>query len=249
MWGGVARTFREVAQSPSIPVCIAFVVNRYNRPPGFFRRRRTGSPFKNSIMRLTKYLALVVCGFALLPVPVPVWGGNFDCAVVYDEFESLMNKRFLRAPDRFVRTLPGRISKQQFEGVSNADFHLYPRRDGMGIGILTTNQNIHAKFLFHWSRPMADGTTHVIIDEAVKYGRVADGYAPNRIGPFRLKPGMAIDIDSGSYVPVRVNLLQNEATGNKVETGDLQYQFGAAGPVLESANDARVQFPLETLCR
>lgn len=200
-------------------------------------------------MKLTKILALAACGVFFLPVSEPVHAGSFNCSVVYDEFESLMNKRFLQEPGEFVRTLPERISKQQFDGVSNANFQLYPGREGMGIGIVTTNQNIHAKFLFHWSQPMADGTAHVIIDEIVKYGRVADGYAASRIGPFRLKPGMTIDIDSGNYIPLEDDRLQDDTQEKRRTSGDLRYEVGAESAVLKAVNDARVQFPLETMCR
>jgi len=200
-------------------------------------------------MRLTIILGLVTGALLLQTALAPARAGSFDCAVVYDEFESLMNKRFLQSPGDFVRTLPGRISKQQFDGVANANFNLYPGREGMGIGVLTTNQNIHAKFLFHWSRPMADGTTHVIIDEIVKYGRVADGYAPSRIGPFRLKPGMTVDVDSGQYIPMEGDLIPDEERERKRRSGDLQYEVGEQGSVLKSVNEAGVEFPLETMCR
>lgn len=181
--------------------------------------------------------------------PGAALAGTFNCAVVYDEFESLMNKRFLVQPDDFVRTQPGSISMEQFQDVSAADFLLYPGRQGMGIGILTTNQNIRAKFLFHWSQPMVDDTRHVIIDEVVKFGRAADGYAPSRMGPFRLKPGMAIDIDNGVYVPAREGLVRDEELARKQQTGDLLYEVNPDGAVLRSVNDAEVLFPLETLCQ
>lgn len=200
-------------------------------------------------MKLPGIYALIIACLALLAAAGPASAGSFNCAVVYDEFESLMNKRFLQAPGEFVRTLPGRISKQQFEGVANAKFHLYPGRDGMGIGILTTTQNIHAKFLFHWSQPMADGTTHVILDEIVKYGRVSDGYAPSRIGPFRLKPGMSIDIDSTDYIPLEGDLIPDEEREKKRQNGDLQYVVNDEEAVLKSVNGARVEFPLETMCQ
>lgn len=199
-------------------------------------------------MRFTKIFAAVICGICLAPLTV-TQAGSFNCAVVYDEFESLMNKRFLQAPGEFVRTLPGRITKQQFDGVSNANFHLYSGREGTGIGVLKTNQNIYAKFLFHWSQPMADGTTHVILDEIVKYGRVADGYAPSRVGPFRLKPGMIIDIDSGNYIPTEADLIPDEEREKKRRSGDLQYEAGDQGTVLKAVNDAEVEFPLETMCQ
>lgn len=200
-------------------------------------------------MRSVKFLASALCLCALLPAPRSAHAGNFDCSVVYDEFESLMNKDFLTNPDKYVSTLPGRISKQQFDGVANAHFHLYPGRDGMGIGILTTNLKTHGKFLFHWSQPMADGTVHVIIDEVVKYGRVADGYAPTRIGPFRLKPGMSIDLDTGKYVPLPGELATTQEVKNEPNTGDLEYDVGADGTVLKAVNGAAVEFPLDTLCR
>lgn len=177
------------------------------------------------------------------------WGQAFNCSVVYDEFESLMNKRFLTQPDQFVRTLPGSVSQQQFEDVAKAGFVLYPGRKGLGIGILTTSQNIHAKFLFHWSQPMVDGTTHVIIDEVVKYGRVSDGYAPDRIGPFRLKPGMSIDIDTGEYVETGGLVDQEGDRARQLLTGDLLYESGPEISVLKAVNGAQVQFPLDTMCQ
>lgn len=179
----------------------------------------------------------------------PARAGSFNCAVVYDEFESLMNKEFLKEPSQYVRTLPGRISKQQFDGVSNAKFHLYPSRDGMGIGILKTTDNVRAKFLFHWSQPMVDGTVHLILDEVVKYGRVADGYAPSRIGPFRLKPGMTIDVDTGEYIPLEDELIPEAERDRKKKSGDLQYESGDEGTILKAVNNAEVEFPLETMCK
>lgn len=200
-------------------------------------------------MRCPKVLITALYMSVLAAVPTASLAGDFNCDVVYDEFESLMNKRFLEHPDDYVRTQPGRISRQQFEDVASADFLLYPGRQNLGIGILTTNQNIHAKFLFHWSQPMVDGTRHVILDEVVKYGRVADGYAARRIGPFRLKPGMAIDIDSGSYIPVEGGLLRDQERARKAEAGDLRHETALDGAFLSSINGAELAFPLATLCR
>ena len=199
-------------------------------------------------MRSLKTPAPVICALALLLLSAKVYAGTFDCSVVYDEFESLMNKQFLANPDKYVQTLPGQISKQQFGGVSKANFHLYPSRNGLGIGILTTNLNTHAKFLFHFGDPMADGTVQVVIDELVKYGRVEDGYAPERIGPFRLEPGMSIDIDTGKYVPLPGELTKPEDQQNQTKNGDLLYDVGDNGSVLKAVNGAAVEFPLETLC-
>lgn len=200
-------------------------------------------------MRFTGKLTRLLSAFMLAAGTGVAWGQAFNCAVVYDEFESLMNKRFLTQPDQFVRTLPGSISQQQFEDVANAGFVLYPARKGMGIGILTTSQNIHAKFLFHWSQPMVDGTTHVIIDELVKYGRVADGYAPNRIGPFRLRPGTSLDVDTGDYVETGDLVNQEADRAGQRLTGDLLYESGPESSVLKAVNGAQVQFPLDTLCQ
>lgn len=202
-------------------------------------------------MRAFRTILHLLCACFAAALPGAPWAGSFNCAVVYDEFESLMNGQFLTDPDQFVSTLPGGISREQFEGVANANFHLYPDRDNMGIGILTTNQNTHAKFLFHWTEPLADGTTHVVIHELVTYGRVADGYAPTRTGPFRLKPGMTLDVDSGGYVPMDDTLLDSSESGNEANagSGDLLYEEGEGGTSLKSVNGAQVQFPLETLCQ
>jgi hypothetical protein len=197
-------------------------------------------------MGIAKFLAPALFACALLPVAVPA--GDFNCAVVYDEFESLMNKRFLEAPDQFVPTTPGRMSREQFQSVARTGFRLYPGREGLAVGVLVTNQNIHSKFLFHWSEPMEDGSSHVIIDELVKYGRVSDGYAPSRSGPFRLKPGIAVDIDTGEYVRMEGDLLEDAQRGKR-DSGDLMYESGPEGGALKSINGAQVQFPLDTLCR
>lgn len=200
-------------------------------------------------MRLTRTIISAWCTAIFSAAPGAVAAQGFNCAVVYDEFESLMNKRFLTNPDQFVRTLPGSISRQQFEDASGAGFLLYPGRQGMGVGILTTNQNIHAKFLFHWSQTMTDGTAHVIIDEVVKYGRVADGYAPSRIGPFRLRPGASVDIDTGEYVESRGFAGQDDDRAEQLDSGDLLYEAGPDGAVLKAVNGAQVQFPLDTMCQ
>jgi len=198
-------------------------------------------------MQLKTTISLITCAFALLPAAGAA-AGDFDCSVVYDEFESLMNRQFLETPDRYVQTVPGRVSREQFESVTGAGFRLYPSREGMGIGIMVTNRNVHAKFLFHWSDEVSDGPGHVIIEELVKYGRVEDGYAPQRIGPFRLKPGMAIDIDGGDYVPMEGALLKEDQRVER-ESGDLLYEAGPDGSAIKSVNGAEVQFPLDTLCR
>lgn len=96
---------------------------------------------------------------------------------------------------------------------------------------------------------MTDGSVQVVIDEVVKYGRVSDGYAPTRIGPFRLKPGMSVDLDGGDYVPLPGDLATTQEKKNEPDTGDLQYDGNADGGVLKAVNGAAVAFPLETLCR
>lgn len=199
--------------------------------------------------RPARALAVAFGLVTLLPASGTSRANDFNCAVVYDEFESLMNKDFLVAPSELVQTLPGRVSQEQFEGVADAGFQLYPGREGLGIGVLNTNQNVHAKFLFHWSQPMVDGSRHVIIDEIVKYGRVADGYAPSRVGPFRLKRGMALDVDTGRYVPAEDGLGGEDPDAGPREAGDLKHEAVNGGAVLRSVNGAEVEFPLESMCR
>ncbi len=87
---------------------------------------------------------------------MPALSGYFNCSVIYDEFESLMNKQFLMEPDRFVSTVNQRLSKTEFETLQKGQFLLYEERADMGIAVFRTDENLSGKLLFRWSDPLVD---------------------------------------------------------------------------------------------
>jgi len=177
-------------------------------------------------------------------------GGYFNCSVVYDEFDSLMNNRFLVEPDRYVGTLSVRITKSQFETLQRGQFLLYPEREQLGIAIFRSNQNLHGKLLYHFSDPLPDGKVQLIIDDAVVLARVSDGYGPVRLGPLRLKPGVGLDLDSGSYIEPRYPGARGESNGPETAAADIHFDIteDTAEPVISAVNGAMIQFPVESLC-
>lgn len=190
---------------------------------------------------LRRFCFLILFGF-----PLPVLAGYFNCSVVYDEFESLMNKQFLLEPDRFVSTVNQRLTRSEFESLQKGQFTVYENRAGMGIAVFRTNENLSGKLLFHWDEPLADGQSHLIIENAVIFGSVRDGYGARRIGPFRVKPGYGLDLDNGRY-DTSIGQAQTESDGIVV---DLRHGVDpdTGEAVLEAANDALVHFPVESMC-
>lgn len=194
-----------------------------------------------------KHLAKFLLVYCYLSGP-PAIAGYFDCSVIYDEFESLMNKQFLLEPDRYVTTINDRATAEEYQRLQRGQFVLYDDRAGEGIIIFRSNENLHGKLLYHFSEPLGD-EVHLLIDEVVVFARTADGYGPVRYGPVRLKPNFGLDLDSGkSYV-----LLDENRTGSdeqEYKRADLAYRFDSESGhfVIEAANDATLKFPIESLC-
>lgn len=186
-----------------------------------------------------------------LGIAAPAAAGYFNCAVIYDEFESLMNGQFLVEPDQFATTLHDRITRNQFENLQKGQFRLYTERSDAGIAVFRTNQNLHGKMLFRW-QDAPDQTAHVIIVEAVVFARVADGYGPSVAGPLRVKPGTGVDLDTMSYVSMERDGQRDgdQSVPHTSASADLYYGLGADSgePTLAAANGALVYFPVETLC-
>ena len=179
-----------------------------------------------------------------------VAAGYFNCSVVYDEFDSLMNNRFLVEPDRFVGTLDGSITRTQFETLQRGQFLVYPERAASGIAIFRTNQNLHGKFLYRFSDPLPDGKVQLIIEEAVLFARVSDGYGPVRLGPLRLKPGVGLDLDSGRYLEPNYLGARGAPGGPDMSSADIQFGIteDSAEPFIAAVNEATIRFPVESLC-
>ncbi len=166
----------------------------------------------------------------------PVVAGYFDCSVVYDEFDSLMQRQFLIEPDRYVTTLRDNFSFEQFFSMQRGLLHLHDRRRGQGVAIIHTNRNASGKMLFSWERN--DSTTDPIftVRELVLYGRVADGLDPILLGPILLKPNTELDLDTGK-------------TMDQGAESDLLYQITAEGAaVLSAVHGAKIDLPIESMC-
>jgi len=192
-----------------------------------------------------KYL---LAGLATL-ITTSAQGGYFDCSVVYDEFESLMNNRFLTEPDRFVPVNSGPFHLRDYEQQQKGKFTLYPERAELGVIVFRTNENLHGKMLYRFS-DVVEGERHLILEEVVVFARVADGYAPSRYGPVRLKPKNGIDLDSGQTFL----LVEGDKTAAKEQAEQAKADLGyfidtdSGEPVIAALNQSLLQFPLETLC-
>lgn len=192
---------------------------------------------------------IILLATVLFTAP-PARAGYFDCSVVYDEFESLMNKQFLIEPDRYVGTILDRLTQEDYQRLQKGRFTLYADRADTGIIIFRTNENLHGKLLYHFSEKVGE-EVHLLIDEAVVLARVEDGFGPVRIGPIRLKPGFGLDLDSGnSYVMVEQGATATDKEKEAQDRADLAYRADVDSGTftIEAVNRASLVFPTETLC-
>ena len=162
----------------------------------------------------------------------------FDCSVIYDEYDSLMHKEFLISPDNYVATVSGEISHDDFNATQRGKLHLRNDRPDKGVGIVFTNNKLYGKFVFDWSDHQ-----RIIVEDIIIYNRVDDGYAPVHHWNLTMNHGDQIDLDSGR-VYTGTNLPEEELL-----RADLQLSSESlSNPVLESINEARVFFPMSSLC-
>ena len=173
-------------------------------------------------------------GVALSP---PALAGPFDCAVVYDEFDSLMNKGFLMQPEAYGQVVKGRLSRADFNARQKGRLLLRPGREEYGVAIVRTNANRWGKLLFTWGgRGDALGTPLLILRDITLFANVEDGSGRRLIREVRVSAGLGADLDRG-----RVD--EGEAADIKFHTVDRQTV------TIEAANGAAIAFPMETLCR
>jgi len=161
----------------------------------------------------------------------------FNCNVVYDEFDSFMNKNFLLKPEAFVRTVQGKLSRGDYNSKQKGKLLLSPHRKGFGVAIVHTNKNTRGKFLFTWSgRGDQRGTPLMILRDVTLFGRVEDGFRPKKFREIRVSSSQLIDLDTG------------RATQSK--DADIWYHAVDAKTIyLEAVNGAKLSFPMETLCK
>ncbi len=159
----------------------------------------------------------------------------FDCSVIYDEFDSLMHKEFLVAPENYVSAVSGELSFEEFNASQKGKFYLRKDRPERGIGIVFTNDKLYGRFIFNWQE-----SAELIIEDIIIYNRVEDGYAPIHRGPVSLATGQQIDLDEGV-------IYSNNKQGETIRA-DLALSASSSNPVLSSINEARVYFPTSSLC-
>lgn len=185
---------------------------------------------------------------ALILSAPAVHGGYFDCSVVYDEFDSLMNNQFLVTPDRYVATAATRLTRTQYETLQKGRFKFHEERAGMGVFVFRTGANLHGKALFEVAPPIDSAPPDLLIEQALVLGRVADGYGPRWLNPMRIKADSYVDLDTG-------NSRHRDAPGNPpadLDSVDFDLYYStdptSGDWFIEALPSAALFFPIESLC-
>ena len=162
--------------------------------------------------------------------------GNFDCSVVYDEYDSLMNKNFIVNPSNYVRTEENKISRFAYNSRQKGQFTLKDGRKGMGIATFRTNSNSFGKFLYTWGAPFNNGNPSLILKDVVVYGRVMDGYRPRKIRKIIVPSSYTVDLDTFQV-------------GATAESDIWFHNINGRTMFLETRNGADLHFPMESMCQ
>ncbi len=184
----------------------------------------------NAHRRIAGFLLLVLAGVA------PAGAADFDCSVVYDEFDQLMMANFLIEPSVYVETLSGSLTRSEYILFQVEQFKLREQRGLPGIGIVRTNHNLRGKMLFNWHDVGSEELVRFTIEELILFGRIADGDAPVRMGSIVTLPGFAVDLDSGAIVE------------SDDESADLLYEHSGSDFVIRAIEPAELMFPIQSLC-
>jgi hypothetical protein len=181
----------------------------------------TNQPLENTMKRLL--IAALTLGLASQSYAA-------DCNLVYDEYDSLMNKHFLLSPGWYTSVKENRISRAEYNGQQKGKFLLKAENAGYGVAVVHTNNNTWGKLLYTWSA----GGAELIIKEATLYGRVMDGHAPRTLRNIRIPSSWTYDLDTGTLGGSGADIWFNNVDGN------LMY--------LSEYNGANLTFPMNTLC-
>ncbi|HBN75316.1 MAG TPA: hypothetical protein DD473_05770 [Planctomycetaceae bacterium] len=169
-------------------------------------------------------------------ISVSTDAGEFDCRVIYDEFDSLMNKQFLINPSEYVNTVKGRLSRDDYFGKQKGLFLLNEERKDLGIAIIHTNNNTWGKLLYKWEEPSDGDAPILILKEVVLYRRVLDGTELRIFKNIIVKSSFTVDLDSGKL-------------GTR-ESSDLWFEnVDGKEMYLKAINGASVDFPMESMCK
>ena len=179
----------------------------------------------------------LILGFLLFPFLATLTSAqDFDCSVIYDEFDSFMNKEFLIQPSKYVRTVKSRLSRDDYNSKQKGIFLLKNERKNLGIAVVHTNNNTWGKLLFTWGAPFENGQPSLILKEVVLFGRVMDGYAPRTLTDVKIKSSFTIDLDTGKI--------------GARKTADIWFHnIDGKKMYIEAVNGASLEFPMESMCK
>jgi len=185
---------------------------------------------------MKKAICLMITTFALLLATHAV-AGNYDCSLVYDEYDSLMHKQFLLNPSNYVKTTEGRMSRNSYNSDQKGIFLQSEDHKNYGIAIVHTNNNTWGKLLYTWGAPFNNGHPSLLIKEAVLYGRVLDGYKPRVMRDIVISSSWTFDLDNnnGRNAGQSADIWFHNVDGNEM--------------YIEAVNGAELSFPMESLCR
>lgn len=178
---------------------------------------------------------LAAAGLGLFATPAAA--GSFDCSVVYDEFDSLMNKNFLMKPESYVRVVKDRLSRADYNAKQKGKLLLRPARRGWGVAVVQTNRNTWGKFLYTYGgRRDTRGTPLLILRDVTLYGRVEDGSAQRVTREIRVIATQRVDLDKG-------------LAGEGPEADIWFRNVDGKTVTVEAVNGAKLSFPMESLCK
>ena len=153
--------------------------------------------------------------------------GKTDCSIIYDEFESLMQKRYLQQPGAYVAATESRLSEFDFDARQRGVFLLHSERGDAGVIVFRTGQNRYGKLLYRWSEPLPDNKRHLLILEGMYYEGLADGLVPTRFGPLRANAGIGIDLDEWQLVAVDQTVIDQRLLAQE-QAAEEENPFGNA---------------------
>jgi hypothetical protein len=176
----------------------------------------------------------VICGLMSL-VSFTNFAGTFDCSVVYDEFDNLMNKRFITSPSNYVTVENQKMSRFQYNSEQKGIFKLNKKHKGMGIAMFRTNKNTYGKLLYTWGAPFTNGHPSLILKDITKFKRVMDGYGKVVKRKLVIPSSYTVDLDTFQI-----------GAGNKADIWF--HNVNGSEMYIQAKNGANLYFPTESLC-
>lgn len=186
---------------------------------------------------MLKFVRGVTSFIAFLLAAGAAHAGPFDCSVVYDEFDSFMNRNYLLNPEAYGQVLQGQITRDQYNGAQKGRIMLRPGRQGWGVAIVQTNKNLRGKFVYTWGgRGDSRGTPLLILRDVTLYARVEDGTGRKLTREIRVTASQTVDLDKGrASIGANADIRFRNVDGKTL--------------ALEAVNGAKLTFPMESLCK